>query len=194
MRTIKSDELQRVVDNINPIINKLQRDIRKIKRHLNLTGTAGECTCPPTTLYPRGGMANEPQSIDVDCPVHGKSTWKTKTPDLPLHARVAKELGWKDIRFEAHAWIGRPSTWRPDTAAPVPDYPNDLVAARDAFDLYFELQCRKIDDRFDYWIERFYKDGWKWRVRLGFADQSVVADSLEEGFCLAIVAHHEQNK
>lgn len=115
------------------------------------------------------------------------------TPDLSLHVRVAKALG-KKVSY-CRPTNPKYNYWGiiHDKGMPtmIPDYPNDLVAATEAFDLYFELRCRKIDDHFDYWIERIYRDGWKWRVRLGFADKSVIADSQAEGLCLAIVADAE---
>lgn len=166
----------------------------------NLTGTAGKCNC---WSVPSG----------LDCPVHGEmlkecANWMSTirhdierralggkpTPDLPLHARVAKALGAKIEPPQTAAGIWHMKFAPPHriVVQPIPDYPNDLVAAMGAFCTYLINNCKigqiKIYERGSGEITIYSGD------LINTMDKFVYrfkAPLDANDFCEAIVAHSE---
>ncbi len=123
------------------------------------------------------------------------------TPDLPLHVKVAKALGMKPFQLNMYdnktnkelgeEWfmspIGKPPYFN---TVPIPDYPNDLVAAMGALEEYDQRQSANLRVEI-----RKHEDGWNVWIGMYWGEQKeealAIDNSLPQAICEAIVVHSE---
>ena len=150
---------------IDQIIDEMQASLTKLRGKMRLMGTAGECYCHHSL-------------------VKSKCLLCDPTPDLPLHAKVAKALGkelYQDGMEEWREYCNEEHIFGPL----IPDYDTDLTAAMGALEGY------------GIWYSaQFWKDngGCKnARITLehsqNFRDCKIA--DFPQAICEAIVAHAE---
>jgi hypothetical protein len=150
------------------LIEPMQNEIKGIKRKLGMEKP--QCTCPRAMNISIGAV-DQPTEIDVNCPIHGKSTWK-ETVDLPLNVRVAKALGENPYP----EYVGKP---------PLPDYAHDLTAAMGALEEY----KRKFRPKVAIELLAYASTGMMWCVCVNI--HCVEHKSLPQAICEAITKHAE---